>query len=125
MRKHSVANSKVAVLDALFPSVRQHLLGTILAEPARWWYLSELARHLGTMPSSLQREFPLLENAGILEERREGSRTDFFWNFGLNVSGKQLLRSLHLRPFASFWPLAVLCLKKIGIVICFGSSNVR
>lgn len=77
MRKHSVANSKVAVLDALFPSVRQHILGTILAEPARWWYLSELAHHLGSTPSSLQRELPLLVNAGILEERRDGTRTYF------------------------------------------------
>jgi DNA-binding transcriptional ArsR family regulator len=77
MRKHSVAKSKVTVLDALFPAVRQHILGTILAEPARWWYLSELAHHLGTTPSSLQRELPLLVNAGILEERRDGTRTYF------------------------------------------------
>jgi len=77
MRKHSVANSKVPVLDALFPSIRQHILATILGEPARWWYLSELAHHLGTTPSSLQRELPLLVNAGILEERRNGTRTYF------------------------------------------------
>src|ERR1019366_3036280 len=77
MRKHSVAKSKVAVLDALFPSVRQHILGAILAEPARWRYLSELAHRLGTTPSSLQRELPLLVNAGILEERRDGTRTYF------------------------------------------------
>jgi DNA-binding transcriptional ArsR family regulator len=77
MRKHSVAKSKVAVLDALFPSVRQHILGTILAEPDRWWYLSELAHHLATTPSSLQRELLSLVNAGILEERRDGTRTYF------------------------------------------------
>src|ERR1017187_3728917 len=77
MRKHSVAKSKVAILDALFPSVRQHILGTILADPNRWWYLSELAHHLGTTPSSLQRELPSLVNAGILEERRDGTRTYF------------------------------------------------
>src|ERR1035437_10226764 len=77
MRKHSVAKSKVTVLDALFPAVRQHILGTILAGPARWWFLSELAHHLVTTPSSLQRELPLLVNAGILEERRDGTRTYF------------------------------------------------
>jgi len=77
MSKHSVAKSKVAVLDALFPSVRQHILVTILTEPARWWYLSELAHHLGTTPSSLQREVPLLVDADILEERRNGGRTYF------------------------------------------------
>jgi DNA-binding transcriptional ArsR family regulator len=77
MREHSVSKSEVAVLDALFPSVRQHILGATLAEPARWWYLSELAHHLGTTPSSLQREVPLLVKAGILEERRNGRRTYF------------------------------------------------
>lgn len=77
MRENSVAKSKVAVLDALFPSVRQNILGAILAEPARWRYLSELAHRLGTTPSSLQRELPLLVNAGILEERRDGTRTYF------------------------------------------------
>src|ERR1019366_7248962 len=77
MRKHSVAKSKVTVLDALFPAVRQHILGTILAGPARWWFLSELAHHLGTTPSSLQRELPVLMNAGILEERRDGARKYF------------------------------------------------
>ena len=76
MRKHSVAKSKVAVLDAFFPLVRQHILGTILAEPDRC-YLSEPAHHLGTTPSSLQRELPALVNAGILEERRDGTRTYF------------------------------------------------
>jgi len=77
MRKHSIANSRVTVVDALFPLVRQHILGTILVEPARWWYLSELAHHLGSTPSSLQREIPLLMNAGILEERQDGTRTYF------------------------------------------------
>lgn len=77
MHKHSVATPNATVLDALFPWVRQHILRTIFAEPARWWYLSELAHDLGTTPSSLQRELPLLVNAGILEEHREGSRTYF------------------------------------------------
>jgi DNA-binding transcriptional ArsR family regulator len=40
--------------------------------PERWWYLSDLARHLGVTPSSLQRELSSLVNAGILERRQEG-----------------------------------------------------
>jgi DNA-binding transcriptional ArsR family regulator len=40
-------------------------------------YLSQLAHHLGTTPSSLQRELPSLAKAGIFEERRNGTRTYF------------------------------------------------
>ena len=77
MRKHSAAKPKFTILDALFPWVQQHILGTILAERVRWWYLSELAHHFRATPSSLQRELPLLVNAGFLEERRNGTRTYF------------------------------------------------
>jgi DNA-binding transcriptional ArsR family regulator len=63
------------VLDALFPSVRRDVLKTLLAEPSRWWYASELAHGLGTSPSSLQRELPSLVAASVLEERQHGGRT--------------------------------------------------
>jgi predicted nucleotidyltransferase len=68
MRKRSLA-------DALFPAVRKGVLGAIYLEPRRWWYLSELAKSLGTSPSSLQREITSLVASGILETRREGGRT--------------------------------------------------
>jgi predicted nucleotidyltransferase len=45
--------------------------------PQRWWYLSDLARHLGLRPSSLQRELSSLVAAGILRRKREGNRVYF------------------------------------------------
>lgn len=64
-------------LDALFPSVRQGILAATLLRPQKSWYLSELAQHLGTRPSSLQRELASLVLSGILEQRRDGRRTYF------------------------------------------------
>ena len=61
--------------DALFPAVRRGLLGVTFREPARWWYLTELANALGTSPSSLQREVDALASTGILEKRVDGRRT--------------------------------------------------
>jgi predicted nucleotidyltransferase/DNA-binding transcriptional regulator YhcF (GntR family) len=66
---------KSPVLDALFPAVRQELLATTLLSPDKWWYLSELASHLKTSPSSLQRELDSLTRSGILERKQDGRRT--------------------------------------------------
>ena len=66
-----------AILSALFPATRRSLLSATLVQPNKWWYLSELAQHLGTTPSSLQRELSSLVDAGLLQKRREGTRTYF------------------------------------------------
>jgi predicted nucleotidyltransferase len=66
---------KSPVLDALFPAVRQELLAATLLSPERWWYLSELASHLKTSPSSLQRELDSLSRSGILERKQDGRRS--------------------------------------------------
>jgi len=63
------------ILTALFPAVRQEILTATLLSPERSWYLSELAAHLKTSPSSLQRELEALAASGILQRRQEGSRT--------------------------------------------------
>jgi len=64
-------------LDALFPKTRQAILAATLLQPSRWWYMRELARHLGVPPSSLQRELDSLARAGILRQRREGKHVYF------------------------------------------------
>ena len=66
---------KSSILDALFPAVRQEILTATLLSPERSWYLSELAAHLGTSPSSLQRELETLANSGILVRTQDGRRT--------------------------------------------------
>jgi predicted nucleotidyltransferase len=63
------------ILGALFPGVRQQILATTLLAPERSWFLSELAEHLGTSPSSLQREVESLAKSGILTRRQDGRRT--------------------------------------------------
>ena len=63
------------ILTALFPAVRQEILTATLLSPERSWYLSELAAHLKTSPSSLQRELEALAASGILQRRQEGRRT--------------------------------------------------
>jgi DNA-binding transcriptional ArsR family regulator len=62
------------VLDALFTKTRQRLLATLYLNPAREWYLSDLARHLNVPPSSLQRELANLIETGILRKREDGNR---------------------------------------------------
>lgn len=64
----------VSILDALFPAVRRELLAAALLSAEKWWYMSELAAHLGTSPSSLQRELDRLTASGILERKQDGRR---------------------------------------------------
>jgi len=66
-----------ATLVALFPKTRQGILAATMTQPEKWWYLSEISGYMGTTPSSLQREMAALVKVGILEQRREGTRTYF------------------------------------------------
>ena len=68
---------KSQAINALFPRTRQAILAATLLHPDRWWYLSDLARHLGVRPSSLQRELAALADTGVLRQRRDGNRTYF------------------------------------------------
>lgn len=65
------------ISEALFPETRRAILAATLLEPERWWYMSDLARHLGVSPSSLQRELQSLVSAGILLRRQEGRQVYF------------------------------------------------
>jgi predicted nucleotidyltransferase len=68
---------KAPALEALFPTIRGEVLAVTLTQPDKWWYLSELAQFLRTTPSSLQRELKALVAGGILQQRRDGTRTYF------------------------------------------------
>jgi predicted nucleotidyltransferase len=68
MRKH------VSALDALWPRTRQAVLEALFLHPDQWWYLSDLAAHLGLAPSSLQREVWRLTSAGLVRRRQDGRR---------------------------------------------------
>jgi predicted nucleotidyltransferase len=66
---------KNTFLDALMPPTRQGVLAATLLQSGKSWYLSELAEHIGTRVSSLQREIEALVHAGILERHVDGRRT--------------------------------------------------
>lgn len=63
------------VLAALFTPTRRAVLSAVFLRPRKSWYLSELAAHLGTSPSSLQREVDAFVRAGILEKHVDGRRS--------------------------------------------------
>jgi DNA-binding transcriptional ArsR family regulator len=65
------------ILDALFPEVRAKILAALLLQPDKRWFLTELAQHIGTQPSSLQREVEALSKAGLLEQTKDGRRVYF------------------------------------------------
>jgi predicted nucleotidyltransferase len=70
MRKHNAA-------DALFPHVRRQILSATMINPKKSWYLTELAHHLKTTPSSLQRELDSLSSAGIIKRVQQRHRVLF------------------------------------------------
>jgi len=67
----------IRTLDALLPKTRQGILAATLIQPARAWYVSELARRMGVPSSSLQRELRDLTAAGILKTHRQGRMAYF------------------------------------------------
>lgn len=66
---------KPSTLDALFTAPRQGILAATLMDPERWWYLSDLARHLGLHHATLQRELARLSRAELLLTKRDGNRS--------------------------------------------------
>ena len=68
---------KQSTLDSLFPGVRAGLLSATMLQPEHWWYMTELAKHLGVPPSSVQRELDSLVGAGFLLRRQDGRRIYF------------------------------------------------
>ena len=66
---------KESTLSALFSPTRQAVLVATFLHPEKSWYLSELADHLGTRPSTLQRDVDSFVRVGILEKRVDGRRS--------------------------------------------------
>lgn len=65
---------KSSPIDPLISKTIQGLLAATALQPERSWYLSDLAKHLGRRPSSLQAPLASLAAAGILRRRKEGNR---------------------------------------------------
>lgn len=54
--------------------MRSAILSVFFTDPGRAWYLSDLAKHLGLTPSTLQRDLASLSKASILRSTRSGNR---------------------------------------------------
>ena len=68
---------KKSLISVLLPKTRRAVLAATLMHPDRWWFLADLARHIGVPPSSLQREMDALVEVGILLRRQEGKQVYF------------------------------------------------
>jgi len=68
---------KTSLIAALLPKTRRAVLAATLMHPDRWWFLADLARHIGVPPSSLQREMESLVEVGVLLRRQEGKQVYF------------------------------------------------
>ena len=66
-----------SLISVLFPKTRRAVLAATLMHPDRWWFLADLARHIGVSPSSLQREMESLVEVGVLLRREEGKHVYF------------------------------------------------
>jgi predicted nucleotidyltransferase len=75
MRKYKRNMRTESTLSALISPTRQAILAATFLRPEKSWYLSELATHLGTRSSSLQRDVDSLVRVGILEKRIDGRRS--------------------------------------------------
>jgi predicted nucleotidyltransferase len=68
---------KVRPIDSLLTPIKQVILFATYDQPEKWWYMSELAAHAGTSPSSLQRELSTFASNGLLLRKRDGGRIYF------------------------------------------------
>ena len=69
------------------PRTRQAILSAVLLRPDKWWYLTDLAKHLGLSPSSLQRELASLVSVDLLISRKDGKRVYFKANQDCPIVG--------------------------------------
>jgi len=67
-------------IEALFPRIRLAVLGRLLFDPERSWYLSELAESIGLSGPDIRRELTQLAQADIINEWRDGNRVYFSAN---------------------------------------------
>lgn len=65
-------------LDALFPTIRGRVLSAALFDPDHWWFLTELAEHLGVSP-------PASSESSNPRRRKDGRRTYFRANAASSI----------------------------------------
>lgn len=73
------------LLDVLFGSYRQRVLGLLLLQPRQRFHVRELARQTGTTAGTLHRELAKLAQAGLLLRERQGNQVLYQANCGSPV----------------------------------------
>ena len=110
------------ILDALFPRTRQAILSAVLLRPDKWWYLTDLAKHLRVSPSSLQRELASLVSGDLLISRKDGKR--IYYRINQNCAIVEELQTIFVKT-SGIADVIRSCLKRFGdkieIVFVYGS----
>ena len=65
---------RLSPCDALFPKIRQRIIGLLFANPEKWTYQAEMVKDLQVSQSSIQLELRRLITSGILEAVVRGNR---------------------------------------------------
>jgi predicted nucleotidyltransferase len=113
---------RLSPIDALFPKIRQRILGSLFMHPDAWRYQNDLAQELSVSPSTLQKEIQKLIASEILEAEQRGNRLYFRPNkdctifaelAGITAKTSGLVEAVRelLKPFD----------KKIDVAFIFGS----
>ena len=69
--------SQVSLSSALFPSVRQRVLGIIFGHPDSSFYMSEIVRKVDSGTGAVERELLRLERSGLVSVERSGNRKHY------------------------------------------------
>jgi len=69
--------SQVSLSSALFPNVRQRVLGLIFGHPDSSFYISEIVRKVDSGSGAVERELLRLERSGLVSVERSGNRKHY------------------------------------------------
>lgn len=87
--------SSASLADALFPKVRQRVLGVLFGNPTRSFYANEVIALAGSGSGAVQRELAGLSQAGLLTVSRQGNQKHYQANANAPVFAE--LRGLVLK----------------------------
>lgn len=75
--KAGAFGQRVSLVDALFSSTQQRVLGLVFGQPDRSFYATELIGMLGVGSGAVQRELARLEGSGLVTVRHVGTQKHY------------------------------------------------
>jgi predicted nucleotidyltransferase len=93
----SLRPSSTSLADALFPRVRQRVLGILFGNPGRSYFANEIIALAQSGSGAVQRELADLSGAGLLKVTSQGNQKHYQANEGAPVFAE--LRALVLKTF--------------------------